>query len=87
MDEGNEEEDDSLEADAMIKVTTMFNSFLRQNVAHRNVVDPDPKIQLGKGFQFWVLEEWISFLDPIPKVILAILDTNGKNENFIFYPR
>jgi hypothetical protein len=52
MDEGNEEEDDSLEADAMIKVTTMFNSFLRQNVAHRNVVDPDPKIQLGKGFQF-----------------------------------
>jgi hypothetical protein len=52
MDEGNEEEDESLEADAMIKVTITFNSFLRQKVPHRNVVDPDPRIQLGKGSQF-----------------------------------
>jgi hypothetical protein len=52
MDEGNEEEDESLEADAMIKVTTMFNSFKRQKVPHRNVVDPDPRFQLDKGSEF-----------------------------------
>jgi hypothetical protein len=54
MDEGNEEEDESLEADAMIKVTTMFHSFLRQKVAHRNGVYPDPRIKLGLGSQIWI---------------------------------